>query len=162
MVDRDAGEVGEKGEGALVFFGERLTVLFVGEVEVAVRFAAGQHRHTEEGVHLGMAEREAVRARVVTDLVEPQRHGVGDQLTEHALTARQRADPLALLRLEPERDEARERRALLVKHADRGVASAGELTGGDEHAMQDHLDIQLAEDAVRQLQDPFDPPGAHG
>ena len=42
----------------------------VGEVEVAVGLAAGQDRHAEERVHLGMAEREAVGARMLADLVE--------------------------------------------------------------------------------------------
>jgi hypothetical protein len=162
VVDGDAGEVGQEGERPLVLLGELLAAGLVGEVEVAVRLVPGEQGNAEERVHLGMAEGEAVRAWMGADLVEPERDGVCDELAEHASTPRRSPDLLALAGLESQRDEPRQPRSLLIEHADRRVLRARELAGGDEHPLEDRLDVELAEDAARELEDSLDPSSARG
>ena len=91
ILDRDRGLARERLDELLVAGGER-ALLLLGQVEVPEGTAAQQDRHAEEAAHRRMVGREADRARIVRDRLEPQRAGVGDQGAEDAAAARQGAD----------------------------------------------------------------------
>ncbi len=76
-----------------------------------------------------MVGREADRARVVADRLQPQRARVADQGAEDAAAARKVADLGHRLGVDTGVDEALEPRARLVDHAERGVAGAGQGGG---------------------------------
>ena len=91
-LDRDAGELCEQGDRLLVVLGELCPVLLVGEIEVPVRLTVDEDRHPQERAHLGMAERERVRARMASDVGQSQRHRMGDEYAEHTAAPWQLAD----------------------------------------------------------------------
>src|SRR5262249_46125827 len=78
VLDRDRRLRGEELRQLLVLLGE-LAALLLGQVEVAVRHAAKENGHAEEGAHRRVAGREADRPRIVRELLQPQRFGVSDQ-----------------------------------------------------------------------------------
>ena len=76
VVDRDRRPVGEHEQGLLVLVRERAGVL-LREVEVAPGGPADEDRDAEERRHRRVVRRIPVRARVVADVVEPQRRAGG-------------------------------------------------------------------------------------
>jgi hypothetical protein len=71
VLDRNSRLPCEKAHDFLVVLGEVCAALLLRQVEVAVRDAAEEHRHSEEGLHPGVVGREADRARVVVNVVQP-------------------------------------------------------------------------------------------
>ncbi|MEZ5124228.1 MAG: hypothetical protein R2736_22120 [Solirubrobacterales bacterium] len=141
VVDRHAGPAGQQDDGLFVGLVEAVGALLVGQVEVAPRLAVHEDRHPEERAHVRMAVREAVRARVVGDVVEAQRPRVADQHPENATAVGQVADRAVGLGIDADGQEALELAALLVEDAQRGEPRAGELAGLVEHALQDRLEV---------------------
>ena len=90
-----------------------------------------------------MIRREPRRARVVADHVHPHRAGIGDEESQQAATARERADCLALRRIDSRCDELRERRALLVEHSERGVPRGENLACRHDEAVEDVVEVEL-------------------
>ena len=104
-------------------------------------------------MHRRVAEREAVRARVVGDVVQPQRPGVLDQHAEDAAAARQVADRGVLRLVDADAEESLQLGAALVEDAERGVLGAGQRARLVEHALQQRLQVQLGDDRAADVQD---------
>ena len=66
------------------------------------------------------------------DVVQAERLRIPDQLAEHAVPARQRADSSALLLVDADEQEARQLLLPLVQDPDGGVAGAREVAGGPQ------------------------------
>ena len=127
VLDRNGRLACEERKEILVLLGEVLLAFLLGEVEVAVGDPAEQDRDAEEGAHRGMCGRKADRAQVVGEVVQPQRLRLLDQHSENSASPRQRADRLAHVAVDPVRHELLELGAARVDHAERGIASAGQL-----------------------------------
>src|SRR3954468_16437999 len=82
------------------------------------------------------------------DVRKPQRARITDQLTEHAVAARRLAEHLSRLVADAARQEALEALAPRIQHAERGIASAGELACGSDHPLEDELGLGFLEHAV--------------
>ena len=72
--------------------GEVVAALLLGQVEVPVGDAAEHDRDAEERLHRRVVAREADRARVVGEVVQPQRARLADEDAEDPAAARQVAD----------------------------------------------------------------------
>ena len=147
VLDRDRRPLGEDHRRLLVGLVE-VALFLLGQVEVAPGVAADHHRHAEEVGHRRVAGGEAVGARVVADVGEAQRPRLLDQQAEHAAPARQVADRAPRLLVDAVGDEALQLVAVLVEHAERGVAGAGQLAGDLEHAAEDDLRVELGDEAA--------------
>ena len=90
-----------------------------------------------------MVRRKADRARVVGDLVQPQRLGVRDEGAEDPASARQLADLVRLLLIDSRVDEALEALATLVDHAKGRVAGAGQGSRRLGELQQQGIERQL-------------------
>jgi hypothetical protein len=89
---------------------------------------------------------------VVAHIVQAQRRRVADELAEDAVTARQVADRLARLRIDPTGDEALQLAAVLVENADGGVAGAGQLAGDAQQLLEHGVDLELGDQTAARLQ----------
>jgi hypothetical protein len=89
---------------------------------------------------------EAARARVLTEVLEPERPRLLDQQPEDAATAGQLPDPAMCGVVDTGRDEALERLPALVEHAHGGVARTGDLARDVEELSQDRLDVQRGDE----------------
>jgi hypothetical protein len=85
ILDGLAGGGGETDGELLVDVGEHLGRLFVGQLEVAEHLGPHDHRHAEEGPHLGVVGREAEAVRVFPQVGEPEGPRVADQQTKDAV-----------------------------------------------------------------------------
>ena len=142
ILDRDCGLARERLDELLVGGGER-ALLLLGQVEVPEGTAAQQDRHPEEAAHRRMVGREADRARIVGDRLEPQRAGVGDQRAEDAAAAREGADLRRRVGVDAGVEEALERRPGLVDHAERRIAGAGQGGRGLGELLQEVVEREL-------------------
>ena len=150
VVDADGGVLGEDPQQLLVGLVELRAAGLLGQVDVAVDLAPDDDRTAEERLHPGVPGREAVRLRMLRQVGEPEDPRVRDQLAQYAAAARELADDLAPVLVDADGEEARERIALLVEKAERGVACPGQLLRGAEYAAQYLLELvdveQLVED----------------
>ena len=85
---------------------------------------------------------------MVADLGQAQRARLLDQQAEHAAPARQVADRPPRLLVDAVGDEALQFVAVLVEHAEGGVAGPGQLAGDLEHLLEDHLGVELGDEAA--------------
>ena len=108
VLDRDRRLAREQPDELLVVLGEVAAVELLRQVEVPVGDVAEQHGHAEERLHRRMARREADRARIVRDVVQPQRRRVADEDAEDAAPARQVADLAPRRLVDAGRDESLE------------------------------------------------------
>ncbi len=152
VVDCESSQLGEHREGLLVGLGELLPALLLGEVKVPVRDPIDHDRHPEEAPHRRVAVGEAVGALMPTDVGEPQRPRVGDQLAQHPAPSRERPDRLALHLVDPNRDEAIELGVRGAQHPQCGIARASKLARGLQHPVEHHLDVQRGEHTARDVQ----------
>ena len=152
VVDRDRRPLGEHDDRLDVVVVEVLGALLLGEVEVAPGLAANDDRRAEEAAHRRVPGREAVGARVLGDVVQPDRHRLVDQQPEDAAAARQVADRGVDRRLLAGGQELRQLAALVVEHAERGVARAAQLAGGLHHALQQDVEIELGRQRAADVQ----------
>jgi hypothetical protein len=158
--DRDRRPIGEDHDRLLVLLRE-LAPRLLREIEVPPHVAVHHDRHAEERVHRGVGERESVGLRMGADVGEPQRLRVADQDPEEPAPVRQVADrPVGLL-VDALRDELLERLAPLVEHADRGVASGGDLLGDVEQAVEEDVRVELGEQRTSDVQQPAKPRVVH-
>ena len=70
---------------------------------------------------------------------------------------RQVADRAVRLRVDSARDEARERLARFVEHAERRVARAGQLARDVEHLREQRLEVALGDERATDLDQPAQP-----
>ena len=145
VVRGDPGPAREHDDRLLVGLVEFAAAL-LGEVQVAPDLAADEHRHAEEAVHRRMARGEPIRAMVLADPRQAQRSRVLDEDPEHPPPAREIADRPRRVVVDASRDEALELGALAVEHADRGVASAGQLAGRLEYVAEHGIELELGDD----------------
>ena len=89
---------------------------------------------------------------MAADVVEPQRARVADQLAEHAVPARQRADAAALLVVDAERQEALEVLASLIQHAEGRVLRIRDVARHLEDALEHALDVQRRDHLAREVE----------
>ena len=143
VLDRDGGLCGEQLRQLLVLLGEVDPAGLLGQVEVAVGDAAEDDRQAEERLHRRMARWKAHRAGIVGNFVQPQRLGVADQDAQDAAPAGKVADRRVRLRVHARRQEALERLARLVDHAEGRVAGAGDLGGRLDDALQQRIEGEL-------------------
>jgi hypothetical protein len=127
----------------LVLGAEVLPSLLLRQVEVSVRHAAEDDRQAEERLHRRVVRRKSGGAGVAREVVQPQRLRVADQHAENAAPARQLTDRCVRLGIDPRRQEPLERLPCLVDHAERGVASAGELGRRLDDPLQQRLEREL-------------------
>ena len=59
-----------------------------------------------------------------------------------------------VVRVDPAGEEALELLAALVEDAQRGVAGAGELARHLEHAVEDHLEVELGDQGAPHVEEP--------
>jgi hypothetical protein len=77
-----------------------------------------------------------------------------DEHAEDAASARKVADGPVRRLVDAARDKALELLATLVEDPDGGVARAGQLEGGLEHAVQHHVEVELGQQAAPHLDEP--------
>ena len=82
---------------------------------------------------------------MVADPRQPQRLRSADQLAEDAAAARQRADPLAHLVVDPDGEEASQLALVVVEDAERRVPRPGELARGLDHLLEHGFGIVLGD-----------------
>jgi len=143
ILDRDRRLGGQQLHELLILLGEVRAALLLGEVEVPVRDPAEQDRHAEERAHRGVVGWKADRARVVSEVVEPERPGVGDERSEDAAAVRRIADRRLRLLVDAGHDEPFEGTAARVDHAQRGVAGPGQLRSAFDDLLEDCVQGQL-------------------
>ena len=143
VLDRDGGLGGKQLRQLFVFVGEVEPVGLLGQVEVAVGDAAEDDRQAQERLHRRVALREAHRTRIVRELVQAQRLRVPDEDAEDAAPTGKLADRRVCLRVHARRQEALERLARLVDHAEGRVAGAGDLGGRLDDALQQRIEGKL-------------------
>ena len=161
VLDRDAGRGREGHRDLLVVVGELLGADLLGQIEVAEDLVAGADRHAEEAVHRRVVRREAVRPGVLGDVRHAQRARIFDQQAEHAAAVRQVTDLGVQLRVDAVRDELGEQ-LIGADHAERAVAGADHVAGGDDDPLQRAAQVQVradADDGVEQCAEPF--PAGH-
>ncbi len=151
VVDRDRGPLGQHDEQLLVLDVELPAAVLLGQVEVAEDLVPNHHRDAQERVHRRMLGREPVGAGVVADPRQAKRFGLADQLTEDAVTARKRADPLPQLLVDPDRQEAGQLALLVVEDAKGRVASPGQLASRLEELAQDGLGVMRGDERATDL-----------
>ena len=88
------------------------------------------------------------------DVGEHERAGILDQHAEDPAAARQVADRRVGRGVDAAGEEALQRLAALVEHADRRVARAGQLTRGLEQPLQDHLEVERGDEGAAGLEEP--------
>jgi hypothetical protein len=99
-----------------------------------------------------MAGREAVGARVLGDVVEPDRLGLRDQQPEDAVSTGQVPDGLVHLWSGAAGEELRQLAAPVVKHADGGVAGAGQFARCRQDAVEQRIQVELGRERLGRLQ----------
>ena len=142
VLDRDRGPGREDHHRLLVALVE-VAVVLVGEVEIAEGRAADEDRDAEEAVHRRVLGREAVRARVLADVVHPQRLGVLDEQPEDAAAPRQVPDGAVLLGRDAAGDEPLELRPRLVEDADGRVVCPCHAAGHLEELAHHPFEVEL-------------------
>jgi hypothetical protein len=90
-----------------------------------------------------MVGRDAERARVVADRLQPQRARVGDQGAEDAAPTREVTDLGHRLGVDAGVDEALERRSRRVDHAEGRITGAGQGGGRLGQLLQELVQRQL-------------------
>src|SRR5688572_11343547 len=90
-----------------------------------------------------MADRESVRPRMGTDVVEAEWDGFVDEDAEHPATTWQVSDRRPRHVVDSHRDEPLELAAVWIQDADRRVFGARELSRGVEHAPEHQLEVEL-------------------
>src|SRR5437763_11278177 len=153
ILDRDRRPFGQYHGGLFVALVEFAAAL-VCEVQVPVGLPADEDRHAQERRHRRMTLWEAVGARVIAHPREAQRMRVADQLPEHAVSSGEVADHGAPVCVYSHREEPLELFAPLVEYSERGVARAGEVPGRLEHPAQDHLEVELGDEAASDVKEP--------
>src|SRR5665811_406168 len=83
---------------------------------------------------------------MASDVAQTQRLRFFDQDAQHAPSAGQVADRAAGRLIDAGGEELGELRAAVVEHPDRCVASAGELTRGLEHAVENRREVELGDE----------------
>ncbi len=161
MIDRDAREPGQQDDRALVVLGELGRAALFGQVEVAVGLPIDQDRHPEERAHRRMADREPIRVGMATDIGQPQRLRIADQLAEQPAAGRKRSDAAAGRLIDPVGEEAAELGAIRVEYPQRGVAGVGQLPRGVQHTLQHQLHVELLQHHAGDVQNGF-VDGIHG
>ena len=126
---------------------ERPAALLLRQVEVAPHLVADHHRDAQERLHLRVRSREAARARVLTEVLEPQRPRAPRSA---ARGCRDRgADPRSLRCVASSMPAVMKRSSVLpalVEHADGRVARTGDLARDIEQLPQDRLDVQRGDE----------------
>ena len=161
VLDRDGGLRGEQRHDLLVLGGEVVAVGLLGQVEVPVGDAAEQDRDPEEGPHQRVVRGKADRPRIRRQVVEPERVRFTDQDAENPAAAGQVADPLVRLRVDPGGQEALERDAGAVDHAERRIAGGRQLGGGLDDPLEHTVESELGRDRDPRV-DEAAPAGFHG
>ena len=140
VVDGDAGGAGQRGEHGLVLGGElavRFSVMYR-LPNTSPRTRTGTPRKER---HRRVVRREADGRRVLAQVGDAQRIGLGDQLAEDALALRQVAHPGAQLVVDADVDERRQT-AASPEHAERPVPGVDEVGGGLDDAAQRAVQVQ--------------------
>ena len=89
---------------------------------------------------------------MVADPRQPQRLRIADQLAEDAVAARQRADPLAQLVVDPDGEEASQLALVVVEDAERRVPRPGQLARGLDHLLEHGFGIVLGDQPAADLE----------
>src|SRR5918996_5809832 len=92
VLDGDGGLGGKELRQLLVLVCESPAAFLLGQVEVSVGDAAEKDRHAEEAAHRRMVRREAYGARIVAEVLQPQRVRLADENPEDAPASRQGGD----------------------------------------------------------------------
>ncbi len=79
------------------------------------------------------------------DVLESQGLLLADKQAQHTAAARQFADRLAGLLVDPHGVEVLQAAALRVEDPERGVAGTGELAGDIQQLLQDRLEVELGD-----------------
>ena len=162
VVDRHAGRAGQRHRQLLVAFAELIGGLLVGEVEVPEHLAVHRDRNAEERPHRRVIRREAVARRVLGEVGEAQRAGVGDQQAEDPVPLGPLADRPVRVVVEPGDEELVEAVSRHVGHAEGAVAGVDELARGVDDALQGRGEVEVRPDGhhgVDELVQPGAPDG---
>ena len=126
------------------------------EVQVAEHLAADADGNPDEAVHSRVVARKADRARVVADVLQPDRARIVDEGSEHAAATRGRADRFDGLGTQPDVDEFLEH-PVGSDHTEGTVLRADELNGRFDNAAQHRRELQLAHDSGVRRQETAQP-----
>jgi hypothetical protein len=147
VLDRDRRPLGEDHRRLLVGLVEVAAAL-LGQVEVAPGMAPNHHRHAEEVRHRRVAGGEAVGAGMVADFGQAEWARLLDQQAEHTAATWQVADRAPRLLVDAVGDEALQFVAVLIEHAKGGVTGPSQVAGDLEHLLEDHLRVELGDEAA--------------
>ena len=162
VLDRDRCLRGEELGQLGVVLREPCAAILLGEVEVAVRNPPQQDRHAEERAHRRVLRREADRARVVGDVLEPQRVCVPDQDAEDAPAERRVTDAGPRLLVDADGEEALEGGAGAVDHSERRVAGTGQRRGRLDDPLQQCVERELRAQRDARVDEDVQPVGEGG
>ena len=100
-------------------------------------------RDAEEGTHRRVIGRKAHGARVLAEVVEPERRVLADEDSEDPPPTRKVADRSVRLGIHARGEEALELGTASVDHAERGIARGRELGSRLDQALQEGVERQL-------------------
>ena len=143
VLDRHGGLCGQELRQLLVLVGEVASADLLGQVQVSVGDAAKQDRNAEEALHRRMVSRKSNGARIVAELVEPQRLRVADEHAQDAPSSREVADRGMCLRIDASREEAFQPLARTIDDPERGVLCARELSRGLHELLEERVQREL-------------------
>ena len=160
VLDRDRRLRGQQRDELLVLAREVLAAPLLGQVQVAVGDAAEQDRHAEERAHWGVVGRKADGARIGRQVVEPECVRVPNQHPEDPAAVRKVADAFLRLRVDARGQEALERAAGWIDHAERRVPRPRQLRRGVDDSLQEGIERELRRDRDPGVDQPA-PAGLH-
>ena len=113
------------------------------EVEVAVGDPAQHDRDAQERPHRWMVPGKPDRARIVGDVVQPERPRLADEDAQQAASSRQVADRSVRLLVDARGEEPLEPSSGRVDHPERGISRLGQPGRGLDDPLEQRVERQL-------------------
>ena len=143
VLDRHGGLCSQKQCQIFVLIGEVTSALLLRQVQVPVRDTAKKNRNAEEALHRRMVGWKSYGARIVAEVVQPQRLRVADEHAENSPSSWKVADRGVCLRVDAGREEALQPLPGTVDDAQRGVPCAGELSRSLDELLEERVEGEL-------------------
>jgi hypothetical protein len=128
----------------------------LGQVQVAEHLLPDPDRNPEETVHRRVRGRESGRARIVPEIMQPDRVRIIDQRTEQPLALREVTDSPDRVRGHPGVHELRQP-ALRREHPEGGVPRTDQFPGRLDDPQQHGIQTQVRDDRLIGPQQPAQP-----
>lgn len=154
VLDGDPGGHGQGDRCGFILRGELGCAVLVGEVQIPVHLAADPHGHAQKRRHRRMTARKSVAVRALRQVGQAQRFRLDDQSAQNAPATRAGSDGKFLVRLQTDREELVEGRAVLAQHPERPVTGVNERTRFTDEVTEDDREAQLSFHHQHRLNEP--------